>query len=133
MSSPNAASVAIIKRNSVLLIKRAYPPYRGLWTLPGGRLEHGETAEQAAARELMEEMALVVENLLHVETQTLTSSRGGWRLAVFVTDSFVGDVKVSDEIATHAWVERDVVSQRRTTSRLGDVINRAFARLARGC
>ena len=44
---PNAASVALIDRDRVLLIQRARKPYFGMWSLPGGRLEPGETAEQA--------------------------------------------------------------------------------------
>ena len=52
---PNAASVALIDRDKVLLIQRARKPYFGMWSLPGGRLEPGETPEQAAERELKEE------------------------------------------------------------------------------
>ncbi|HEY0638856.1 MAG TPA: NUDIX hydrolase [Pseudonocardiaceae bacterium] len=39
----------------VLLIQRGKPPYRGLWALPGGHVDPGETAEEAARRELAEE------------------------------------------------------------------------------
>lgn len=45
----------------VLLIERARDPGKGLWTVPGGRLERGETLAQAVAREVREETGLVVE------------------------------------------------------------------------
>ena len=44
----------------VLLVERAKPPGEGLWTVPGGRLERGETLAQAVAREVREETGLIV-------------------------------------------------------------------------
>jgi ADP-ribose pyrophosphatase YjhB (NUDIX family) len=45
----------------VLLVERGKPPGAGLWTVPGGRLDAGETLAQAVAREVREETGLVVE------------------------------------------------------------------------
>ena len=45
----------------VLLVERGRPPGEGLWSVPGGRLEPGETLAQAVAREVREETGLVVE------------------------------------------------------------------------
>src|SRR3979409_362313 len=44
----------------LLLIRRANEPGRGLWSLPGGRVEPGETDEEAVRRELLEETGLQV-------------------------------------------------------------------------
>jgi 8-oxo-dGTP diphosphatase len=44
----------------LLLIKRAHEPGKGLWSIPGGRIEPGETDEQAVIREVREETGLVV-------------------------------------------------------------------------
>ncbi|MFQ5708864.1 MAG: NUDIX hydrolase [bacterium] len=41
--------------NKILLCKRAIEPCKGLWTLPAGFLENGETVEQGAVRETLEE------------------------------------------------------------------------------
>jgi 8-oxo-dGTP diphosphatase len=43
------------------VIQRGREPGRGLWSIPGGRLDVGETARQAAAREVREETGLKVE------------------------------------------------------------------------
>lgn len=50
-----------IWEDKILLCRRAIEPRRGYWTLPGGFMENGETLEQAAARETMEEAGCAVE------------------------------------------------------------------------
>jgi ADP-ribose pyrophosphatase YjhB (NUDIX family) len=45
----------ILAGDAVLMCRRAIEPRRGFWTLPAGYLEHGETLEEGAAREVWEE------------------------------------------------------------------------------
>lgn len=123
---PNAASVAIVREGKVLLIKRAYAPYQHLWTLPGGRMEVGETIEQCAIREIAEEVGLVIRNPRPVMVQALGRD-GTFRLAVFATRDFTGQVRASDEVADHKWLDPAALIALRTTSRLDDVLARAFA------
>ncbi len=54
------ASACVWRDGRVLLIQRAKPPV-GLWSLPGGHVEFGETARQAAMRELAEETGVVAD------------------------------------------------------------------------
>jgi ADP-ribose pyrophosphatase YjhB (NUDIX family) len=51
----------VLKGRQVLLAKRGKPPAQGTWSLPGGLLELGETAEQGVAREVQEETGILVE------------------------------------------------------------------------
>ena len=52
-----------VRDNSVLLCKRAIDPQYGLWTLPAGFMENGETLEEAAMRESVEEANASLESL----------------------------------------------------------------------
>jgi ADP-ribose pyrophosphatase YjhB (NUDIX family) len=126
---PNAASVALVRDGKVLLIKRAYDPYKGLWTLPGGRLEPGESIEQCAIREIAEEIGVTIRNPRPVMLQALGRDLA-FRLQVFVTGDFTGKVVASDEVADHLWVDPTALIALRTTSRLDDVLARAFTILA---
>lgn len=50
--------MVVLRGDHVLLIKRGKPPNEGRWALPGGAQELGETAEQTARRELLEETGI---------------------------------------------------------------------------
>jgi ADP-ribose pyrophosphatase YjhB (NUDIX family) len=61
MSRPVVAVGAIILAGDrVLLIERGVPPARGMWSVPGGKLEHGERLADAVEREVHEETGLRV-------------------------------------------------------------------------
>ena len=51
----------VITGEGVVLIKRKNPPFQGMWALPGGFVEVGETTEEACVREVEEETGLEVE------------------------------------------------------------------------
>lgn len=56
-----AVGVVCVRNDEVLLIQRGKPPREGEWSLPGGRIEWGETAAAAALRELAEETGIEAE------------------------------------------------------------------------
>jgi ADP-ribose pyrophosphatase YjhB (NUDIX family) len=55
--------VVVLRGDTVLLVRRGKPPNEGSWTLPGGAQEIGETAAEAARRELLEETGVEVGDL----------------------------------------------------------------------
>ena len=56
-----AVGVVCLRGDEVLLIRRGSPPRLGEWSLPGGRIEPGERAADAALRELVEETGVRAE------------------------------------------------------------------------
>jgi 8-oxo-dGTP diphosphatase len=58
---PCVGAVVTDSHGRLLLIKRGHEPGAGLWSLPGGRIEPGETDAEALVREMLEETGLTVE------------------------------------------------------------------------
>lgn len=82
-------------QDQVLLCRRAIEPRYGLWTLPGGFMELGETTQEAAARETREEAGAVIEvhelfslfNVTHIDQVHL------FFLANLVTPDFAAGIE----------------------------------------
>jgi 8-oxo-dGTP diphosphatase len=74
-----AVGVVVLRGEDVLLVRRGTPPRLGQWSLPGGRIEWGETAEAAALRELKEETGVEAEllGLIEVVDALFTSRTSG--------------------------------------------------------
>lgn len=66
--NPRPCNAVIIKddKNRILLVKRAIDPSKGLWDLPGGFIDIGETAEDSVVREMKEELGVEVDNLQYL-------------------------------------------------------------------
>ena len=92
----------------VLLIKRKHEPFQGLWAFPGGFVDEGESVEQAAQRELLEETG--VDNVTMTQMYTFTKpgrDPRGWVISVaFYTTVNITDCKVQagDDASEAEWV-----------------------------
>lgn len=82
-----AVSVALMRGDRILLVKRGQAPSRGHYAFPGGRVEPGETEEQAARRELFEETGLEAAHIVPLRAYMIDAERDGheitYRLQVF--------------------------------------------------
>jgi len=104
----------IIKRDDkYLLIKRASNPDKGLWSVPGGLIEVGEKAVDAAAREALEETGLVVDVKERVGVfDKIECDEAGKVLYHFIIIHFSaepkgGELKPMDDALDAVWVTRE--------------------------
>ena len=103
---------SIIHQNGkILATQRGYGEYKGLWEFPGGKMEPGETEEQAIIREIREETGLTIENPTLCGTKQFPT-RNGERYVVFFykTNRFSGELKSSDEGEVF-WIPRNTLNQ----------------------
>jgi 8-oxo-dGTP diphosphatase len=126
-----AVSASIFRDGKILLVRRARAPGLGLWSLPGGRVEFGESLEIALRREVMEETALQIE----------IGGLAGWRevlpganssTAHFVIMSFAtrwsaGEPVLNDELDDFAWLPPHAPGDRTLTPGLPEIIAAAHA------
>ena len=127
-----AASIAVFREGKVLIIRRGKPPLQGVFSLPGGVVEVGETLAEAAMRELLEEVGVeadIVGFVRHVEPIYREGSRvrAHFVIAAFAARWRRGEPGVSPEVDEVAWVDPYDLGDRPTTAELSDIIAHAAA------
>lgn len=98
---------AVIKDRDgrLLLIRRGHDPGAGLWSLPGGRIEPGETHQQAVAREVLEETGLRVECRRLLGTAELPGLAGAViHVSDYLAEVTGGELAAGDDAADARWV-----------------------------
>ena len=108
-------SAAIFRGGAVLLVKRARAPFAGLWSLPGGDIEWGETAEAAALRELGEETGIEAELIGLVDVADVIIRDGDHliahhAIAVFAGRWLGGQARAASDAADLRWTRPDEIA-----------------------
>ena len=126
-----AASLACFRDGAVLLARRGRAPSHGLWSLPGGLVELGETAREAAARELLEETGVRAEvvglaDLIEVVKRDEAGVVERHMAVLAYAGRWLSGEPVPGEEATEvAWLAPDRVGELDATPGLADVVRRA--------
>lgn len=128
-----AVGGVVLDGDRVLLVRRALPPRQGEWSLPGGRLELGESLADGVRREVREETGLDVEVGAIVETFDRVHRDEAGRIRYhFVIVDFLcrvcgGTLHAGDDAADVRWVAHRDVAAFAVNAVAMAVIARAFA------
>ena len=131
-----AVSAAIIRDGRVLVARRARGPAYGIWTMPGGVVEAGETLIEALVREIAEETAMVVEPVAlagHREVVVRDDDKRVSRhfvIMCFATRWISGEPQLNEELAEARWLKPDELGALKTTDGLAEIVAAAFERMA---
>jgi 8-oxo-dGTP diphosphatase len=132
---PTVAVGAIVfdERGRVLLIQRGRPPGVGLWTVPGGRVELGETLAAAVEREVLEETGVAVTcgPLVEVVERVTREGDATWHYVIldYLAHAAPGGAHATpvhgDDAADVRWFGIDELDQAPLTEGLLPVIDKA--------
>lgn len=110
LESPQVAVGAIVfKDDKILLVKRDKAPHKDLWAIPGGSVELGETLQEAAEREVLEEIGLNIKAKEPVHTFDLIErdDRGAVRFHYVIVDLSAeyikGEIRPADDALDARW------------------------------
>lgn len=135
-----AAGVVCLRGEDVLLVRRGKPPLEGAWSLPGGRIEWGERAQDAALRELREETGCEAEiiGLIDVIDAIMSRAReaaappwGHYVLVDYAARWRSGEPRAGDDAVDARFFSPEELDRLGLWSESLRVINAARAMLAR--
>jgi len=105
-----AVGAIVIDKGAILLVKRDREPARGQWSLPGGRVELGETLREALVREVREETSVDVEidGLIGVAERVVRNDDGEisfhYVILDYVCAARTTAVKAGDDVSDARWI-----------------------------
>ena len=120
-----AVSGAIFRDGRLLLVRRARSPGKGFYSLPGGRVEFGESLHTALHREVDEETGLQIEILDLAgwrEVLPGDSSGGHYVIMSFAARWIAREPVLNDEHDDFKWIDPDALGDLRVTGGLQEVI-----------
>ena len=130
-----AVGVVIMKDGKILLVQRGKEPGLGLWAVPGGMVELGETSREAAAREALEETGLEVEvgDVVWIADSLVHDDQGRIRYHNVIVDFVAtappdGDPKCADDAMDVRWIGPEDLSDIEVTKSMWPLLEHVFKR-----
>jgi 8-oxo-dGTP diphosphatase len=123
-----AVSAAIFRDDKILLVRRARSPAKGFYSLPGGRVEFGETLHSALHREVDEETALKIEIIGLAgwrEVVPIAPGGGHYLIMSFAARWSAGEPVLNEELDDFRWLAPDGLGDLKVTGGLQEVIEAA--------
>jgi 8-oxo-dGTP diphosphatase len=123
-----AVSIALYDGEAFLLVKRARAPARGFYAFPGGKVEPGETPENAVRRELFEETGLSADRLRPVDTLRLDAGDRTYLLSVYCGSGTSGTLVAGDDASELGWYRLDAMAKMPVTQSTLEIARRIATR-----
>jgi 8-oxo-dGTP diphosphatase len=130
-----AVSAAIVRDGKILVVRRARAPAHGLYTLPGGVVEVGETLMEAVAREVREETSMTVEPVALAGFREAVARDSQDRverhfvILCFAARWRAGEPVLNEELDEARWIDPAELAGLKTTPGLAEIVAAAFERL----
>ena len=112
-----AVGAIVVKDKKVLLVRRGQPPDKGLWAIPGGRVELGETLKYAVEREILEETGITIKARKIVYTFDMIERDKTGRVSYhyvivdFLANYIKGELYAADDVSEGRWVTASEMSR----------------------
>ena len=130
-----AVSAAIIRDGHVFIARRARGPALGVWTMPGGMVEAGETLAEALQREILEETSMTIEPVALAGHREVVVRDGNGHVSrhfvilCFASRWIKGEPGLNDELDESRWIRPAELKELKTTEGLAEIVAAAFERM----
>lgn len=127
-----AVGAVVFKENKILLVRRGCAPSKGLWAIPGGSMELGETLQAAAEREIFEETGILIRAGEPVFTFDVIDrdDKGRIRFHYVIVDMTAeyigGTLQPGDDAAEARWVSAPALADLNVSSRTRKLLKERF-------
>jgi len=127
-----AVGAVVFNEGRVLLVRRGKAPSKGLWAIPGGSVELGESLQEAAEREILEEAGIVVKarepvcTFDVIERDDAGRVRFHYVIVDLAADYLDGDLRSGDDALEARWVSPGELETLTVNERTRRLLERQF-------
>ena len=127
-----AVGAIVFDDNRVLLVRRGQPPSQDLWAIPGGRVQLGETLQEAAEREILEETGVRIKarepvyTFDYIERDGASCPRFHYVIIDLIADFVEGEIRAGDDAADVRWVSAEELDGLKVSSKTVELLRAQY-------
>jgi 8-oxo-dGTP diphosphatase len=127
-----AVGAVVFKEGKVLLVLRGKPPAESQWAIPGGCVELGETLQEAAQREILEETGILIQAGKPVYTFDVVDRDKDGRIQFhyvivdLAAEYISGEIRAGDDAADVRWVSSEDIQYRNVSTATRKLLKQCY-------